>query len=337
MARKTFDELVEEYAAEEKAAQTETEQVETPEVEPSVEDNHTEPTPEPETAPVNEEPKAEEPPKDEPKTDPVIDEIENTNATIRKRLEKQAKKFEDEKAQMKAEWEAGFEDRVKKAVEEELKKRNQPKEPEKTRADFQYDEEYIKYLNHKDVNEILDAREKAKAEKEAAEAAEAAEKKKAEDAAAAELKSRQTRFLNNIEQCFDGDERATLLQRVKYATSKGFGELLDANPAASDYLLSSPKGPIVLAKILDTKNPEYFRRVFPVGGINPLEQFAELKDIERTAMAERNGTATPVASAPKAPAIGRPGSQGPGGTGGDPMADPKSRREYVRNLLWGRR
>lgn len=337
MARKTFDELVEEYAAEEKAAQNETEQVETPEVEQSVEDNHTEPTPEPEPAPVNEEPKAEEPPKDEPKSDPVIDEIENTNSTIRKRLEKQAKKFEDEKAQMKAEWEAGFEDRVKKAVEEELKKRSQPKEPEKTRADFQYDEDYIKYLNHKDVNEILDAREKAKAEKEAAEAAEAAEKKKAEDAAAAELKSRQARFLNNIEQCFDGDERDTLIQRVKYATSKGFGELLDANPAASDYLLSSPKGPIVLAKILDTKNPEYFRRVFPVGGINPLEQFAELKDIERTAMAERNGTATPTAAAPKAPAIGRPGSQGPGGTGGDPMADPKSRREYVRNLLWGRR
>lgn len=338
MARKTFDELVEEYAAEEKAAQNETEPVETPEVEPSVEDNHTEPTPEPEPAPVNEEPKAEEPPKDEPKADPVIDEIENTNATIRKRLEKQAKKFEDEKVKLKAEWEAGFEERVKAAVEEELKKRTQPKEPEKTRADFQYDEEYIKYLNQKDVNEILDAREKAKAEKEAAEAAEAAKKKAEEDAAAAEVKARQTRFLNNIEQCFDGDARTTFMSRLKYAHAKGFGELLDANPAASDYLLSSPKGPIVLAKILDTSNPEYFRRVFPVGGINPLEQFAELKDIERTAMAERNGTPAPTAAAPKAaPVIGRPGSQGPGGTGGDPMADPKSRREYVRNLLWGRR
>jgi hypothetical protein len=321
MARKTFDELVEEYAAEEKAAQNETEPVETPEVEPSVEDNHTEPTPEPEPAPVNEEPKAEEPPKDEPKADPVIDEIENTNATIRKRLEKQAKSYEQKLADKDAEWQKKF---------EEFKSQFEQKKPEvKTRDNFEHDEEYVAYLTQQQIDKDRAEQQRIKAEQDE----EAAKKKAEEDAAAAEVKSRQTRFLNNIEQCFDGEARDTFMARLKYAHSKGFGELLDANPAASDYLLSSPKGPLVLAKLLDTSNPEYFRRVFPVGGINPLEQFSELKDIERTAVAERNGTVEAPAALKKPATIGRPGAQGSGGTGGNPMSDPKARLDYVRKVM----
>ena len=321
MARKTFDELVEEYAAEEKAAQNETEPVETTEVEPSVEDNHTEPTPEPEPAPVNEEPKSEEPPKDEPKADPVIDEIENTNATIRKRLEKQAKSYEQKLADKDAEWQKKF---------EEFKSQFEQKKPEvKTRDNFEHDEEYVAYLTQQQIDKDRAEQQRIKAEQDE----EAAKKKAEEDAAAAEVKSRQTRFLNNIEQCFDGEARETFMARLKYAHSKGFGELLDANPAASDYLLSSPKGPLVLAKLLDTSNPEYFRRVFPVGGINPLEQFSELKDIERTAVAERNGTVEAPAALKKPATIGRPGAQGSGGTGGNPMSDPKARLDYVRKVM----
>lgn len=321
MARKTFDELVEEYAAEEKAAQNETEPVETPEVEPSVEDNHTEPTPEPEPAPVNEEPKADEPPKAEPKADPVIDEIENTNATIRKRLEKQAKSYEQKLADKDAEWQKKF---------EEFKSQFEQKKPEvKTRDNFEHDEEYVAYLTQQQIDKDRAEQQRLKAEQDE----EAAKKKAEEDAAAAEVKARQTRFVNNIEQCFDGEARETFMARLKYAHSKGFGELLDANPAASDYLLSSPKGPLVLAKLLDTSNPEYFRRVFPVGGINPLEQFSELKDIERTAVAERNGTVEAPAALKKPAAIGRPGAQGSGGTGGNPMSDPKARLDYVRKVM----
>lgn len=336
MARKTFDELIDDYnAAEDKPAVETTEEPAVDETTTATEETPAdEPHEEPKPA---EEPKPEETPAEEPKpADPVMEELENTNSVIRKRLEKQAKKFEEEKVKLKAEWEAGFEDRVKAAVEEELKKRSE-KPKMKTRDDFQFDEEYIKYLNEANVNEILDAREKAKAEKDAADAAEA-EKKKAEDEAAqAELRQRQNRFLANIDECFEGDAKDTFLKRVQYANTKGFGELLDANPIAFDYLLSSPKGPFVLNKILDATNPEYFRRVFPVGGISPLEQFSELKEIERAVMAERAAPAeNKVPDAVKAaPKIGKPGVQGQGGTGGDPMLDPKQRRDYVRNLLYG--
>ena len=251
----------------------------------------------------------------------MIDEIENTNATIRKRLEKQAKSYEQKLADKDAEWQKKF---------EEFKSQFEQKKPEvKTRDNFEHDEEYVAYLTQQQIDKDRAEQQRIKAEQDE----EAAKKKAEEDAAAAEVKSRQTRFLNNIEQCFDGEARDTSMARLKYAHSKGFGELLDANPAASDYLLSSPKGPLVLAKLLDTSNPEYFRRVFPVGGINPLEQFSELKDIERTAVAERNGTVEAPAALKKPAAIGRPGAQGSGGTGGNPMSDPKARLDYVRKVM----
>lgn len=333
MARKTFDELVDEFNASESeetpvkveetpAAEETPAETETPSDEPPKEVDKPEEKPVEETKPAEEAPK----PEDAPKSDPVIDEIENTNSTIRKRLEKQAKSYEQKLADKDAEWQKKI---------DELKAQFEVKKPViKTRKDFEYDEDYIQYLNKKNFDAYIAEKEAAKAEADRV----AAEKKAEEDAAAEEIRSRQTRFMNNIEQCFDGDERQTLLARLKYATSKGFGELLDANPAASDYLLSSPKGPLVLQKLLDTQNPEYFRRVFPAGGINPLEQFAELKEIERTVMADRNAAqSAPAVTEPKPTAakLGRPGAQGAGGTGGDPMADPKSRRDYVRNLLYG--
>lgn len=335
MARKTFDEIVEEMAAEERAAQTETQETTETAGEPP-KDWAQEP---PSDWSKPEDKKADEPPKEEvedkpaeelkpeaeaPKADPIIDEIETTNTTIRKRLEKQAKSYEQKLADKDAEWQKKL---------DELKAQFEQKKPEvKTRDNFEHDEEYVAYLTQQQIEKDRAEQKRIKDSQDA----EDAKKKAEEEAAAEELKSRQNRFLNNIDQCFDGDAKTTLLKRIQYANSKGLGELLDANPAASDYLLSSPKGPIVLAKLLDASQPEYFRRVFPVGGISPLEQFAELKDIERTAMAERNGqpsvqtTAAPAAPRPK---LGKPGAQGSGGTAGDPMVDPKARRDYVRKVM----
>ena len=326
MARKTFEELVEEAAAEEreaKAAEPETETVSEPEPTPTPEpEQKAEPEPAPEPA-ADPEPKAEEPKTEEPKPDPVIDEIDNTNSVIRKRLEKQAKKYEDQMAKMREDYEARL-----KAVEE----RTAPKPEVKTRKDFQFDEEYVQYLTRTEMDKMDAEKAKAQAEKDA----EAAKQKEAEEAAENEIRQRQTKFVSNIDQCFEGDEKSQFLARVKYANSKGLGTLLDSCPIASDYLLGNPKGPLVLAKILDANNPEYFRRVFPVGGISPLDQYSELKDIERSVMAERNAPKIdPTPSVVKnKPTLGKPGVQGQGGTSGDPMRGSSAdRRAYVRNLM----
>lgn len=333
MARKTFEELVSEAAAEERAAKAETtneapsEWSHEPPADWAKPEETPEPTPEPEPQP--EESKPEEAPEpepapkeDPPKKDEVMDELDNTNIIIRKRLEKQSKKYEEALAQKDARYEE-----LKKELEE-LKK-NQTKEPPKTRKDFQYDEDYVAYLTRQQIAEN-DA-EKAKAKEEAD--AEAAKQREAEEAEQATLKQRQTRFLANIDECFEGDERTEFLKRVQYANSKGLGDLLDSCPMASDYLLGSEKGPLVLQKIMN--DADTFRKVFPVKGISPMEQFYTLKEVERQCLAERTKPAETPAPTPKpaAPKLGKPGMQGSGGTMGDPMGDPKARRDYVRQIM----
>lgn len=337
MARKTFDELVDEMNT---SSQTPAEwSHEPPEdwhkpgettAEEPTPSEETTPSEEPAPAPAAEEPKPTEEPAPEvtpkdgaPKKDEVMDELDNTNSIIRKRLEKQSKKYEEALAQKDARYEE-----LKKELEE-LKK-NQPQAAPKTRKDFEYDEEYVQYLTRTEMDKMDAEKAKAKAEADA----EAAKQREAEEAEQASIKQRQNRFLANIDECFEGDERTEFLKRVQYANSKGLGDLLDSCPMASDYLLGSEKGPLVLQKIMS--DADTFRKVFPVKGISPMEQFYTLKEVERQCIADRNKTAEPAPAPVKpTPKLGKPGMQGSGGTAGDPMADPKARRDYVRNLLYG--
>ena len=336
MARKTFEDLVAEAAEEERAAKAETQNQppedwsnnaptdwSKPEETPSEEPTTTEePTPAaeepPKETPAPEPKPAEEP----PKKDEVMDELDNTNSIIRKRLEKQSKKYEEALAQKDARYEE-----LKKELEE-LKK-NQPQPPQKTRKDFEYDEDYVQYLTRSEMDKIDAEKAKAKAEADA----EAAKQREADEAEQASIKQRQNRFLANIDECFEGDERTEFLKRVQYANSKGLGDLLDSCPMASDYLLGSEKGPLVLQKIMN--DADTFRKVFPVKGISPMEQYYTLKEVERQCISERTKPAETPAPTPKpaAPKLGKPGSQGGGGTMGDPMGDPKARRDYVRRIM----
>ena len=337
MARKTFDELVDEMNTSSKTpaewSHEPPEDWRKPEETPAEETTPAEdttPSEEPEPAPAAEEPKPTEEPapevtpkEDAPKKDEVMDEIDNTNSIIRKRLEKQSKRYEEALAQKDARYEE------LKAELEALKK-NQPQPPQKTRKDFQYDEDYVQYLTRTEMDKVDAEKAKAKAEADA----EAAKQREAEEAEQATIKQRQNRFLANIDECFEGDERTEFMRRVQYANSKGLGDLLDSCPMASDYLLGSEKGPLVLQKIMN--DADTFRKVFPVKGISPMEQFYTLKEVERQCIAERTKPAdAPAAPAKPTPKIGKPGMQGSGGTAGNPMADPKARRDYVRNLLYG--
>lgn len=335
MARKTFDELVDEMNT---SNQTPAEwSHEAPENWSKPEQKAEEPTqaaedtpaaePEPEPTSAAEEPTKEEPApasEEPPKKDEVMEELDNTNSIIRKRLEKQSKKYEEALAQKDARYEE-----LKKELEE-LKK-SQPQAQPKTRKDFEFDEDYVQYLTRTEMDKVDAEKAKAKAEADA----EATKQREAEEAEQATIKQRQNRFLANIDECFEGDERTEFMKRVQYANSKGLGDLLDSCPMASDYLLGSEKGPLVLQKIMN--DADTFRKVFPVKGISPMEQFYTLKEVERQCLAERTKPAETPAPAPRptAPKIGKPGTQGSGGTMGDPMADPKARRDYVRNLLYG--
>lgn len=265
-----------------------------------------------------------------PRKDDVGEELENTNSVIRNRLKKQAESYEQKLANNDAEWKKKF---------EEFKSQFEQKKPEvKTRNDFQTDEEYVAYLTRQQIDADRAEQEKIRKEQEAKDA----EAKAAQDKAEQDIRDRQERFVNNINYCFDQPEqKAEFMSKVKTYLGKGLGDLLDSCPIASDYLLTSPRGPKVLDRILTDVNA--FRRVFDPRGISPMDQYYELRELER----EIYGKPAPVAEQPpvetqapeekkpeprQVPKYGKPGAQG-GGRSADIYTDPKARRDEVRRLM----
>lgn len=265
----------------------------------------------------------------EPKKDEVGEQLENMNSVIRHRLEKQAKKYEQE-----------LKDRDSKYDElarqfEEFKKQAAPKK-ELTRDQFETDEGYVAALTQQQIELDRENQAKLRKEQDEKDAAARAEQEKADE----DIRNRQTRFLGNVERCFaDKAEKEQFMGKVKTYLGKGLGDLLDACPVASDYLLASPKGPKVLDRLLTDKDA--FVRVFDPAGITPMDQYYELKALEK----EIYGTSISPAPAPapveepapepakKAmPKYGKPGAQG-GGRSADVFTDPKVRRDEVRKLL----
>lgn len=268
-----------------------------------------------------------EPPRQEPPRDEVGEQLESMNSVIRHRLEKQAKKYEQE-----------LKDRDSKYDElarqfEEFRKQATPKK-ELTRDQFETDEGFVAALTQQQIELDREKQAQIRKEQDEKDAAARAEQEKAEE----DIRNRQTRFLGNVERCFaDKAEKEQFMGKVKTYLGKGLGDLLDACPVASDYLLASPKGPKVLDRLLTDK--EAFVRVFDPQGITPMDQYYELKALEK----EIYGTTISQAPAPveepapeppkKAmPKYGKPGSQG-GGRSADVFTDPKVRRDEIRKML----
>ena len=265
-----------------------------------------------------------------PKKDDVGEELENTNSVIRNRLKKQAESYEQKLANNDAEWKKKF---------EEFKSQFEQKKPEvKTRNDFQTDEEYVAYLTRQQIDADRAEQDKIRKEQEAKDA----EAKAAQDKVEQEIQDRQERFLNNVNYCFgQPEQKAEFMGKVRTYLGKGLGDLLDSCPIASDYLLSSPRGPKVLDRILTDVNA--FRRVFDPRGISPMDQYYELRELEREIYGKQASSTeqTPVETqapeekkpAPKqVPKYGKPGAQG-GGRSADIYTDPKARRDEVRRLM----
>lgn len=265
-----------------------------------------------------------------PKKDEIGDELENTNSVIRSRLKKQAESYEQKLADKDAEWEKKF---------EAFKSKFEEKKPEvKTRENFGTDEEYVAYLTRQQIDADRAEQDRARKEQEAKAAQERAEQDKAEQA----VRDRQERFVNNINYCFDHPEqKAEFMGKVKTYLGKGLGDLLDACPVASDYLLASPRGPKVLDRLLTDVNA--FKRVFDPRGITPMDQYYELRELEREiygkpapAVTEPPPAEPKPAEEPKpakqVPKYGKPGAQG-GGRSADVYTDPKARRDEVRRLM----
>lgn len=186
-----------------------------------------------------------------------------------------------------------------------------PKEPDKTREDFETDDEYIDYLTKKRVDAILAERD-ANAKKAADE--EAAKKKEREDADA-EVQEYRNAFNENVDEAFGHDQarRVTFNKRLAYCMERGLGEILDKVPLAANFLMNHPRGPLVFEKILSDKDA--FSRAFNERMLDPMDIYYELRRIdEELKVAAANPAQPPVN---RTPHMGRPGKQG-GNDAGEP-------------------
>lgn len=290
---------------------------------------------EPDPAPAPDEPgNGPEPQQEAPERDDVADSLEQANSIIRRRLEKQANKFNSqlaEKDEIIAKMRQEFEE-FKKTVPQAPKK-------ELTREQFDNDIDFVKALTQSQIDADRKSREEAeaaaRAEREKADAAAREEQEKAEE----DMRQRQERFQRNVAGCFGvEEERKQFMDKVSRYTGKGLAQLLDACPVASDYLLGSPKGPRVLDRLLT--DIDAFNRVFDPQGITPMDQYYELKAIEKEIYGKASMDIPPAPEPAPEPAparkplprYGKPGAQG-GGRSADVFTDPKARRDEVRRLM----
>ena len=335
MGRRTDEllaELKDEEAKEQKATPAETTPTETTPAEPETppaetpDETPAEPPKEPEqpeTPPEEPETPAE-PPKDNPpkKKEIPTDPLQRAEYSFRRQLEKKDEKHKKELAER----EEAF--KKMQAELDELKKQLAPKEPTKTRADFRNDDEYIDYLVQQRTAKELD-----KFREESAKAKKAADDEAAKKAAAdEEIERQQQAWLENVGNAFAGDSQRVkgFLSKVQHANRNGLGQILDACPAAADYLFHNPAGPKVMEKLLD--DVETFKHVFGNGHSSQLDVYYSLRRIEEKLDAPA-APANPAAPAKKAmPAIGRPGRQAGGGSAPDIFSDDDALRSYIRGL-----
>lgn len=314
------DELIDEMKAEEQQHEP---PVETP---PAVEPPHEEPPTETPPAEAGEPPKDDNPPAGNGGSGGTPgngddDPLSRAEFSFRRKLDKMNQKHAAELAERDRKYEE-----MKKEFEE-LKKTVAPKDPVKGRKDFETDDEYIDYLTQRRVEAIMAERDGKDAERRAKEEEAARKQKEAE----AELAEQQQKWLSHVDRAFGEDKARAqkFLAKIQYANRNGLGEILDACPVASDFLMNNPNGPKVFERMLE--DSATFRRVFGEGS-SPLDIYYELRNVER----ELSGQAAPTGGAPAQqrkpamPNIGKPGKQAGGGTKPDIFSDKDAMLAFIR-------
>lgn len=323
---RAFDALMKELGEEENTTPeqtTDTAPEQTPE-EPKPEETPAEPPkeePAPEETPAEppkEEPKPEETPAEPPKKPSDYSPEERAQHAFSRQLAKEREKHARELAEMKESFQKQL---------DELKSASKPKEPLKTRADFPADkggdDEYIKYLANKQVQEIMAERDAKQAEHQA----EIDKQKKEQEAAEAELAERQREWISNVDSAFkdDANRKDAFLKRVKYCSERGLDSVLDNSPVASEFLLAHP---LVFEAILNDRSK--FERVFNERDLSPMNQFYNLKKIEEELDAPAQPTQTAPAPNP-VPHLGKPGKQAASSTQPDIFTDERAMRSFLRS------
>ena len=219
---------------------------------------------------------------------------EQMTYSFKRQLAKQRSKHEQEIANLRAEFD-------KRLAEEIDKVKNPAKYAPKTRKDFEYDDDYVKYLANEQVNAALEAKiaEYQKQQEE--------EQRQAQvDAEYRNMLDKTVKSIYNTPEA-EADWRAKVNEGMK----AGLGSLIDGDQDLSNYIIFSPIGPKIMYEL--ATNKKTVQDIFTIGMTpdghaiprSPGDRMRKMEELaERLSRTDINNTRTNIQ--PVKP-IGRPG------------------------------
>ena len=171
---------------------------------------------------------------------------EQMTYSFKRQLAKQRSKYEQEIANIRAEFD-------KRLAEEIDKVKNPAKYAPKTRKDFEYDDDYVKYLANEQVNAAIEAKiaEYQKQQEE--------EQRQAQvDAEYRNILDKSVKSIYNTPEA-EADWRAKVGEGMK----AGLGAVIDSDQDLSNYIIFSPIGPKIMYEL--ATNKKAVQDIFTIG------------------------------------------------------------------------
>lgn len=220
--------------------------------------------------------------------------LEKAQYSFHKQFARQKAKHEQEIANLREEFD-------KRLAEEIDKVKNPAKYAPKTRADFQYDDDYVKYLANEQVNAILEAK-----------IAEY-QKQQEEEQRQAQVDEEYRNMLDqSVKSIYNTPEsEKDWREKVGEGIKAGLGAMIDSDQDLSNYIIFSPIGPKIMYEL--ATNKKTVQDIFTIGMTpdghaiprSPGDRMRKMEELaERLSRTDINNNRTNVQ--PVKP-IGRPG------------------------------
>lgn len=218
---------------------------------------------------------------------------EQMTYSFRKQLSKQKAKHDKEIADLRAEF--------NKRLAEEIDKATHPeKYRPKTRADFEYDDDYVKYLTKEQVNQVLKEQMEQYQKQQEEEASQVAMEDEYREVVSQSMKSIYT----------TPEAQADWKAKVGEAMQKGLGKMIDADTDMSNYIIFSPLGPKIMYEL--ATNKKAVQDLFtigktPDGRVIPRSAQDRMRKLEQLAERLETDINNNKAAVQQPKPVGRPG------------------------------
>lgn len=219
--------------------------------------------------------------------------LEKAQYSFHKQFARQKAKHDKEIADLRAEF--------NKRLAEEIDKATHPeKYRPKTRADFEYDDDYVKYLTKEQVNQVLKEQMEQYQKQQEEEASQVAMEDEYREVVSQSMKSIYT----------TPEAQADWKAKVGEAMQKGLGKMIDADTDMSNYIIFSPLGPKIMYEL--ATNKKAVQDLFtigktPDGKVIPRSAQDRMRKLEQLAERLETDINNNKAAVQQPKPVGRPG------------------------------